>query len=207
MSSLGKSIARRLAVRLVAITSLLLVAVGAIAFWSQYNQRQRQFSESASTTADQVSAALSLPLWNFQSEVISRILDGRPHLARSACYAGQNPVSAVLRMLANLIVERVPVDLTPLFDVPRPESADLKQTGLIRVALGGAPFQPPLPPEVHAKNTEQPPVFSSAADNAVPSAGGSADSLFREFARVQKSHAEAHAARSEEHTSELQSQR
>jgi len=71
----GKSIAPRLAVRLVAVTSLVLAAVGAVTFLSQHHQQHRQLSEVAVTGANQLSAALSLPLWNFQSEVVNRILD------------------------------------------------------------------------------------------------------------------------------------
>ena len=80
MSSSGKSIAPRLAIRLVAVTSLVLALVGAMAFWSQHSQRHRQLAEITSASANQLSVALSLPLWNFQSEVVNRILDSAMEL-------------------------------------------------------------------------------------------------------------------------------
>ena len=75
MSSPNKSIARRLAFSLVAVISLVLVIVGAVVFWSLRGQRLHQLSARTGTTANQLSAALSLPLWNFQSEMVNRILD------------------------------------------------------------------------------------------------------------------------------------
>lgn len=72
----GKSIAPRLALKLVAIVSLLLAVVAAVDFWSQYHQRHRRLSARATVTANQLSASLSLPLWNFQEDVVDRILDG-----------------------------------------------------------------------------------------------------------------------------------
>ncbi len=126
------------------------------------------------------------------SRMIGRILGDRPHLARSACYAGQDQVSVVLRMLANLIAERVPVDLAALFDLPQAEAAVLKPAGLVRVALGGLPFQPPQPPVVQAKKTfvqEPSPVFQTTTSPA-----SSSDSMIQELTRSQQSHAEAHAA-------------
>ena len=52
------------------------------------------------------------------SRMIGRILAGRPHLARSACHQGQDPVSGLVRLLAQLITECVPVDLGRLFTAP-----------------------------------------------------------------------------------------
>ena len=133
------------------------------------------------------------------SRMISRILGDRPHLARSACFSGQDPVSVVLRMFASLIAERVPVDLTPLFDLPKADATDTKPGGLVRVALGGVPFQPPQPPAEQTKKPavlgEQAPVSIQAASTVpTPPFGGSADSLIREFTRSHQSNAEAHAA-------------
>jgi len=83
------------------------------------------------------------------SRMIGRILAGRPHLARSACYPGIDPNSALLRLLAHLVAERVPVNLDPLFAVPAVPM--LKSVGNaprrepLRIRTGGKPFQPPLP--------------------------------------------------------------
>lgn len=69
------------------------------------------------------------------SRMIGRILGDRPHVARSICLQGQGGTSGVLRFLARLISERVPVDLAPLFDEgTSPLEAPRSR---IRVVLGG----------------------------------------------------------------------
>jgi acyl transferase domain-containing protein/3-hydroxymyristoyl/3-hydroxydecanoyl-(acyl carrier protein) dehydratase len=135
------------------------------------------------------------------SRMIGRILGNRPHLARSACFAGQDPVSAVLRMMANLIAERVPVDVSMFFDVPRANATVPKASETVRVALGGAPFQPPRPPAAQADKQAAaadmpavPPVFAAAGPTVPAPRENPADSLIHELARSRKSHAEAHGA-------------
>ncbi len=49
------------------------------------------------------------------SRMIAATLGDRPHLARSVCVPRQDSVSLVLRTLANLIAERVPVNLDALY--------------------------------------------------------------------------------------------
>ncbi|MDD2853235.1 MAG: type I polyketide synthase, partial [Desulfuromonadaceae bacterium] len=132
------------------------------------------------------------------SRMIARILGVRPHLARSACYAGQDPVSAFLRLVANLIAERVPVDLAPLFDGTESKEDIQHMSGVMRVPLGGASFQPPrLPPpavQVSATVPMGQTTTHHGADSSSSSFGGQVDSMFQEFARMQQSHTEAHAA-------------
>ncbi len=146
------------------------------------------------------------------SRMIGRILAGRPHLARSACHSGQEPVGAVLRLLAQLVAERVPVDLAPLYAVPQAESAaEGAGRTLVRVRVGGAHFAPPLPPRRAAasvspelataplteKETErmEAPIFSSPEDKAVPPAEDmSLSPLLREFAAAQEARLKAHGA-------------
>ena len=79
------------------------------------------------------------------SRMINRILAGRPHLARPVVTSGQEPVSAVLRFLAQLASERVPLDFS-LLHVARsaPVLSGAKQ--LIRIIPGGAPYLLPDPP-------------------------------------------------------------
>ncbi|WP_246545395.1 type I polyketide synthase [Pelotalea chapellei] len=148
------------------------------------------------------------------SRMISRILDGRPHLARSACYQGQEPVSTVLRMLAHLISEGVEVDLSPLFDKPRSESLPVTSTAMVRVKIGGAAFQPMmpiLPAPVH--QTLPPPLqgegrggdgvnISATTEthphpNLLPEGEGAlscSDTLLQEFSRAQQEQIKAHEA-------------
>ncbi len=80
------------------------------------------------------------------SRMISRILENRPHLARSICHQGQDPVSGLLRLLAQLVAERVPLDLSPLFIAPTEKLLVSTKKSIVRVPCGGMPFQPSLPP-------------------------------------------------------------
>lgn len=70
-----KSIASRLAVMLVAATSLVLALAGTLAFWFQYRQAQGQILQATVVNANQFSEALSLPLGNAQPEVVNHLLD------------------------------------------------------------------------------------------------------------------------------------
>ncbi|HAH07368.1 MAG TPA: type I polyketide synthase [Elusimicrobia bacterium] len=52
---------------------------------------------------------------NSASRMVSRILGERPHLARSACVRDQDGISTLLRLLAALLAERIPVNLAALY--------------------------------------------------------------------------------------------
>src|SRR5262249_55085089 len=91
------------------------------------------------------------------TRMIDPILGDRPHRARSACVAGADDVSLVLRLLAQLCAERVPVDLSPLYG---PETVQRvapppAERRLVSVPVGGAPFVVP-PPEESLRKTEAP---------------------------------------------------
>jgi len=128
------------------------------------------------------------------SRMIGRILGDRPHLARSACYGGQDQVSTLLRLLANLIAERVPVDLAALYDLPQKEADSLVSKTQVRVAIGGAPFLPPQPPAVQMKQApavhEQPAV----PPTATPGPASAVDTLLGQFVQVQQEQIRAHEA-------------
>jgi PfaB family protein len=83
------------------------------------------------------------------SRMIGRILAGRPHMARSACLPGVGADSAVLRLLAQLTTERVPVDLEPLFAAAPPrlfgEKDKRSSAPAIHFKTGGDAFAPALP--------------------------------------------------------------
>ena len=55
---------------------------------------------------------------NSCTRMVSAILGGRPHLARAATAPRQDAVSLVLRLVANLVAERLPVDLAVLYSGP-----------------------------------------------------------------------------------------
>ena len=78
------------------------------------------------------------------TRMIGAILGPRPHRARSACIAGADSVATVLRVLAQLAVERVALDLRLLFGEMEEELPRSK--GTVRVKIGGEPFQVPAPP-------------------------------------------------------------
>ena len=78
------------------------------------------------------------------TRMISRILEGRPHLAQSALSAHKGDVSSLLRLLGRLIAERVPVDLQPLYGVETRalghRSVLREGSSAIRIPIGGDPF-------------------------------------------------------------------
>ncbi|MDD2310206.1 MAG: beta-ketoacyl synthase N-terminal-like domain-containing protein [Desulfuromonadaceae bacterium] len=131
------------------------------------------------------------------SRMIGRILGERPHLARSACYAGQDPVSVMLRLLANLIAERVPLELDSLFNEPgKADAADTK-TMTVTVAIGGAPFHPPLPAASSKPSTHHG-RYDFVQDRPLPVGGETKNipdySPLGDFARAQQEQIHAHKA-------------
>jgi acyl transferase domain-containing protein/3-hydroxymyristoyl/3-hydroxydecanoyl-(acyl carrier protein) dehydratase len=78
------------------------------------------------------------------TRMISRILEGRPHVAQSALSAHKGDVSSMLRLLGRLIAERVHVDLQPLYGVETNalghRSALREASPSLRIPIGGDPF-------------------------------------------------------------------
>jgi len=120
-----------------AADSILAQAVGTIDFprliRSAYQDGVRQFIEMGPGGSC--------------SRMIGRILRDEPHLARSVCLPAVDGNSAVLRLLAQLVAERVSVDLEPLFECgsPAAEAHEREAKLLVKVATGGQPFAPELP--------------------------------------------------------------
>lgn len=77
------------------------------------------------------------------SRMIDKILGAQPHAAKSACVKGQNAAGTLLRLLARLIAERVPVDLQALYGVET-RAAALRPAAAVK-------------PTVHAALAVQPP--------------------------------------------------
>jgi acyl transferase domain-containing protein len=65
------------------------------------------------------------------SRMIARILEGRPHVARSACHAHRSEVGSLLRILGQLITERVP-GAPRRRDERRPDAARSRRRGAFR---------------------------------------------------------------------------
>lgn len=81
------------------------------------------------------------------ARMIDAILKERRHLARSVCHQGIDGASAMLRLLAALAAERIPVDLSHLYPgktIPDPGQTPDREP--FRVRFGGAPFDIPPPP-------------------------------------------------------------
>ena len=96
--------------------------------------------------ADGVRIFLEMGPGNSCSRMIGSILDGRPHMARAACYPGQKPTSLILRLLAHCLAERVPVNLSALY----PDSIEIAEEPLgprIETTIGGKAFVLPALPE------------------------------------------------------------
>jgi PfaB family protein len=129
------------------------------------------------------------------SRMIGRILGDRPHMARSACYAGQEPVSIMLRLLGNLIAERVQVNLTPLLNRPASPVNSLVSAGSVRIPIGGAAYQPSLPPALQFKAASRAEAAPDSVHLPLPVVTkSSTNALIEEFAQVQQEQIRAHKA-------------
>ncbi|MCW8133015.1 MAG: type I polyketide synthase, partial [Planctomycetota bacterium] len=83
------------------------------------------------------------------TRMVGRILGEQPHHARAACIDGLPEESTVLRMLAALVAERIPVDLAPLYGIETlcVTGAPAAEADAIVIPIGGDPFAPPPPPQ------------------------------------------------------------
>ncbi|MDZ4183983.1 MAG: beta-ketoacyl synthase N-terminal-like domain-containing protein [Desulfuromonadales bacterium] len=95
--------------------------------------------------SDGIRIFLEMGPGNSCSRMIGRILSGRPHLARAVCYPGQDPTSLILRSLAQVISERVPVNLAPLYADVELVKAPVSRKATIMTTIGGSAFAPKKP--------------------------------------------------------------
>ena len=98
------------------------------------------------------------------TRMIQKILKNQPHVALSVCQPGDLPINNLLKMLARLIVERVPVDLSLLTTEPQQEEKVASR--VLNIIVGGDPFQIPQPPE--AKPLPEKPVVQAVPKTAPP---------------------------------------
>ncbi len=117
------------------------------------------------------------------SRMIGKILDGRPHVARPCCVAGQEGMSTMLRLLASLVAAGVDVDLDALYGGERGPDArgSAPGPGEVVVQTGGPEFEP-RPPA-----TAPPPRTAAAASPP-------ANDAVLAFAAVQREQLRAHEA-------------
>jgi acyl transferase domain-containing protein/3-hydroxymyristoyl/3-hydroxydecanoyl-(acyl carrier protein) dehydratase len=103
---------------------------------------------------------------------ITRTLEARPALATAVCVPGAEEVTQLLKVLAQLLAERVPVDLTPLYGAPGVQLPQVEPEAIrsVRVRVGVEPFAvPQLPPEHVTVETSSPPLLAQAAAPTRPS--------------------------------------
>ena len=144
--------------------------------------------------ADGVRIFLEMGPGNSCSRMISRILKGRPHLARAVTYPGQDPVSLLLRTLAQALAEGIPVNLAALYgDIPLAEIPS-KAKVHIHTTIGGAAFitKRPVRKVIEKKSESISPVIPVTPVH--PTQKAPADSLFADLQKLLDLQAESHSA-------------
>jgi PfaB family protein len=123
------------------------------------------------------------------TRMIDQILADQPHVARSACVAGQDGLSTLLRLFAHLIAEGMPVDTSPLYQNAVAAAATSERC--ITVRTGGGAFQVPPPPTAPARVRKEPraiPVLAAATRDI---AGIDLRAQIDQMAAAQRPHATA----------------
>ncbi|NNL77746.1 MAG: type I polyketide synthase, partial [Desulfobacterales bacterium] len=93
---------------------------------------------------DGVRIFLELGPFSSCTRMITSILQDKPHLAISACIRGEDDYTTILKVLAALIAERVPVDLEKLYGrgayapLMIEPAAEILQNS-VRITIGGKP--------------------------------------------------------------------
>ena len=99
---------------------------------------------------DGVRVFLEMGPYSSCTRMIDSILQDKPHLALSACVRGEDDYTTIVKVLAALIAERVPVDLEKLYGhksyapVMIEPAAEIQQNR-IKVIIGGKALSPALP--------------------------------------------------------------
>lgn len=136
---------------------------------------------------DGVRLFLEMGPGNSCSRMISRILEGRPHLARSACFNSQDQILNLLRLLGSLVAERIPLDLSPLCMAQPLASSATSSNHLLRLLLGGKRF---VVPKLQASQTSQ-----TCPTNKLPEADPLSNTeLLQQFSQAQAASIAAHEA-------------
>ena len=98
--------------------------------------------------ADRVRIFVEMGPGSSTSRMIDKILQDQPHCAVSVNVQGQHEIQSLVRGLATLIAERVPVDLGPLHKAhlasTDPTSQEKSSRSSLRVTVGGRPFKAPV---------------------------------------------------------------
>lgn len=157
--------------------------------------------------ADGVRLFLEMGPGHSCSRMINGILNGRPHLARAACYPGQDAVSLLLRLLGQCMAERVPVDLAALYPADRIPATEAPAAKRILTQIGGTGFAKVVPPATKAEPQATPaPAAGREAAASQPAADmvpgeplsgatlASTDPVIARFEQISRQNLETHAA-------------
>jgi acyl transferase domain-containing protein/3-hydroxymyristoyl/3-hydroxydecanoyl-(acyl carrier protein) dehydratase len=122
------------------------------------------------------------------TRMIGRILDGETHLAVAANHGMQDENAALLRCLARLVVERVPMDLAPLYAGidASPESATARKQPPLSIHVGGQAITviaPPAPPTGDDQTTGSASLTTASRNTPAAPSAGRLMSLLLETAR------------------------
>jgi len=117
------------------------------------NQAQHGFDFTATVTQayrDGVRIFVEMGPYSSCTRMINSILQDKPHLAVSASIRGEDDYTTIIKVLAALIAERVPVDLEKLYGAKAYapamiESAAKLPENRIKIIIGGKKISPALP--------------------------------------------------------------
>jgi len=132
------------------------------------------------------------------TRMIGQTLGHRPHLARSACVAGQSAYGIILRLLSSLIAERVPVDLSALYgyeDVRKPSGRMIRVpvgSGSLSVAGPTLIKESPPTPSAAIRGGPRPKAPSPPAPLPLSTGGEGGNALMQQLSATQTAKVQAH---------------
>ena len=126
------------------------------------------------------------------TRMIDQILGDRPHTARAVCVAGQNGVGLLLRTLAELASQGVPVDLHPLYGADAESVKAPDDAPSVTVQPGGDAFiVPALPARRKHKSRAISPAFAAASWASQRATSDNVAPLIEQMTATQIAHARA----------------
>lgn len=153
-----------------------------------------------SAYADGVRIFLEMGPGNSCSRMINRILEGKAHLARAVCFNGADQALHLLRMLASLLAEKVPLDLSPLCMAQPLVNGISSGQNSTRITIGRRGFNLPQLPDrreqksVDMKISATTDKATTAPELAMPISGATMQqtTLLQQFQQVQAATIAAH---------------
>ena len=141
---------------------------------------------------DGVRVFLEMGPYSSCTRMINSILGSKPHLAVSACVRSENDFNTIVKVLAALAAERVPLDLSMLYgpNAYPPETIESSQSVLgqtIKLKIGGKPITFALPEtpdpqsEGHRPAAAKPHVAMLEVSNQISTLTSDAHRAFLDF--------------------------